>query len=369
MRSAAETKSPGPLRETCRFSTSPKSRFSERDAFITASVITVIRGERIIDGRSLTRVETRGQRAGRVAGGLNDEVLRSRGRPLPACGRRRAAPRTRGSSTASRPSRASQRADARPRAARRGRARPALRSFKASSSQVSARPWAAATMCQAAASTLFWAAAARGVEARKAVLRDGVAPGGGAAKALGGQRFVRRDAFAVEEQDGVFDLAGDGCRSSPRARTSAPQRRCPGRRRVPAGRARRARAARRPISASAARRSSSMARGRSAGCPLDKEEQGEVVGGGRLALAPRPARARRAPAWDPSMPRPSSAIRPSVERAWASPRAAARRYHSAALTGRRRCRGPGCRARRGASWPRASPGFLLECAPSPRGTR
>ena len=44
----AETKSPGPLRETCRFSTSPKSRFRERDAFITASVITVMRGERII---------------------------------------------------------------------------------------------------------------------------------------------------------------------------------------------------------------------------------------------------------------------------------------------------------------------------------
>src|SRR5829696_2938738 len=48
LRSAALTKSLGPFRETCRFSTSPKSRLSERAAFITASVMTVIRGDRIM---------------------------------------------------------------------------------------------------------------------------------------------------------------------------------------------------------------------------------------------------------------------------------------------------------------------------------
>src|SRR5947209_11342117 len=46
--SAAVTKSPGPLTETCRFSTSPKSRFRPRPALSAAAVITFIRAERII---------------------------------------------------------------------------------------------------------------------------------------------------------------------------------------------------------------------------------------------------------------------------------------------------------------------------------
>src|SRR3954447_18450894 len=40
-RSAAETKSAGPLRETCRFSTSPKSRLRPRAAFIAAPTMTL----------------------------------------------------------------------------------------------------------------------------------------------------------------------------------------------------------------------------------------------------------------------------------------------------------------------------------------
>src|ERR687894_136001 len=61
--SAAETKSPGPLRDTCRFSTSPKSRLSERAAFMTASVITVISGERIMVVLSLPFAGEGGERS------------------------------------------------------------------------------------------------------------------------------------------------------------------------------------------------------------------------------------------------------------------------------------------------------------------
>ena len=48
LRSAAETKSPGPFTETCRFSTSPKSRFKPRPALRAAAVITFISADLIM---------------------------------------------------------------------------------------------------------------------------------------------------------------------------------------------------------------------------------------------------------------------------------------------------------------------------------
>src|SRR5260221_6280162 len=49
LRSAAETKSPGPFSDTCRFSISPRSRFNPRPALRAVAVITFIRAERIMD--------------------------------------------------------------------------------------------------------------------------------------------------------------------------------------------------------------------------------------------------------------------------------------------------------------------------------
>jgi hypothetical protein len=69
--SAFETKSPGPLRSTCSCSTSPKSRFSVREAFNTASVITVISGERIMCRLSLGRLSL---------GGLSSASVTAQGR-------------------------------------------------------------------------------------------------------------------------------------------------------------------------------------------------------------------------------------------------------------------------------------------------
>src|SRR5688572_19479452 len=46
LRSAAETKSAGPLRETCSCSTSPKSRLSPRAAFSAARIMTLMAGDR-----------------------------------------------------------------------------------------------------------------------------------------------------------------------------------------------------------------------------------------------------------------------------------------------------------------------------------
>ena len=50
-------------------------------------------------------------------------------------------------------------------------------------------------------------AAAGDEQAGEAVLGDGVALGGGAAEIARGLGFARRNAVAVEEQDGVFHLA------------------------------------------------------------------------------------------------------------------------------------------------------------------
>src|SRR5688572_27098074 len=46
LRSAAETKSAGPLRETCSCSTSPKSRLRPFAAFSAARTMTLMTGER-----------------------------------------------------------------------------------------------------------------------------------------------------------------------------------------------------------------------------------------------------------------------------------------------------------------------------------
>ena len=142
--SAAETKSPGPLRETCRFSTSPKSRFSERDAFITASVITVMRG-----GADHRRAVL-GGRAGGRASGVNDHAAGGRVR---AFKRRPVA----AYQALARPLRAAERSAASFSARARSSA---SRSASALSSQGRSSPWPAATRCQAAASTWFLADAA-----------------------------------------------------------------------------------------------------------------------------------------------------------------------------------------------------------------
>src|SRR5690606_15300565 len=66
--SAAVTKSPGPLRETCRWATSPKSRSIGRAVLRTASIMTETRAEARAMGDLLVRQTFKAAGAARTVG-------------------------------------------------------------------------------------------------------------------------------------------------------------------------------------------------------------------------------------------------------------------------------------------------------------
>ena len=205
------------------------------------------------------------------------------------------------------------------------RARPAVSAFRASSSQGSARPRAAASVCHFAASIEIAAArrgrrhrGGRGGSARR---RCPSRPRAGTSARAAASSL--RHAVAVEQHDGVLDLGRRCCRSSRPAPSRAPPR--PGRaaRRGPAGRARRARTAPRRSPASAARRNSSTARRSLSGvAPAAAAEARDC----RRPPARRPPRGleqpRRPAAGSLAMPRPSSVIMAERDRPPAGRRAA-----------------------------------------------
>src|SRR5687767_6817398 len=77
LRSAWLTKSPGPFSETCRFCTSPKSRASERPAFMAACTMTLMIAERAIAAYPCSKICRRSVSAAHIGEfvGVDDDAL------------------------------------------------------------------------------------------------------------------------------------------------------------------------------------------------------------------------------------------------------------------------------------------------------